>query len=142
MNPTYTNLGDHSETIQMDYDPAVISYAELLDMFWANHGPQYRSYSQQYASVIFYHTEEQRQLAEASKAREEARLGKKVYTEIKPAGTFWWAEDYHQKYYLQSSSGLSRELRAKYPDFKDFVNSTEAARANGYAGGFCPAPDL
>jgi peptide-methionine (S)-S-oxide reductase len=126
----------------MDHDPSLISYEELLDVFWANHGPQYPPFSRQYASIIFYHTEEQRRLAEASKAREEARLGKKVYTEIKPAGTFTWAEDYHQKYYLQSSSGLMRELRAKYPDFRDLVNSTEAARANGYAGGFCPAPQM
>ena len=141
-NPTYYSLGNHSETIQMDYDPAVISYADLLDMFWANHSPQSRPYSQQYASIIFYHNEEQRRLAEETKAREEARLGKRVLTEIKAAGTFWWAEDYHQKYYLQSSSGLMRELRAKYPDFRDLVNSTEAARANGYSGGYCPAPEL
>jgi len=126
----------------MDFAPAEISYDELLDIFWANHGPEYRPYSRQYASIIFYHTEEQRQLAEASKAREEARLGMKVYTEIRPAGAFYWAEDYHQKYYLQSRVTLASELRAKYPDFRDFVNSTEAARANGYSGGYCPAPEL
>ena len=126
----------------MDYDPAVISYAELLDMFWANHSPQSRPYAQQYASIIFYHNEEQKRLAEETKAREEARLGKRVLTEIKPAGTFWWAEDYHQKYYLQGRTDIMLELRAKYPDFRDLVNSTEAARANGHAGGFCPAPEL
>jgi peptide-methionine (S)-S-oxide reductase len=135
-------LGDHSETVQMDYDPATVSYEELLETFWNNHSPQYEPYSRQYASIIFYHTEEQRRVAEDSKAREEARLGKKVYTEIRPAGTFFWAEDYHQKYYLQSQASLMREYRTIYPNIVDFVNSTAVARANGYAGGYCPAPTL
>jgi peptide methionine sulfoxide reductase MsrA len=126
----------------MDYDPSLVSYEELLQMFWANHSPQYRPYSRQYASIILYHDEEQKRLAEASKAREEAHLGRNVYTEIRPVGTFYWAEDYHQKYYLQHQPSLMSELRARYPDFEDFVNSTEAARANGSAGGFCPAPEL
>ena len=87
-----------------------------------------------YASIIFYHNKEQKRLAQESKERQEQRLGKTLYTEILPAGFFYLAEDYHQKYCLQKDSDLMRELRAYYPDFWDFVDSTVAARLNGYAG--------
>jgi len=134
-DPTYHNLGDHSETVQMDYDPSRISYEELLVVFFASHRPAQPSHSRQYASFIFVHNEEQRRLALLAKEREEARLGNKLYTEIVPAGTFYLAEEYHQKYYLQGQREVTKELRAMYPDFGDFVNSTAAARLNGLAGG-------
>ena len=66
----------------------------------------------------------------------QAETGRKIYTEIIPAGTFYLAEDYHQKYYLQQFHELSEEFRAIYPDINDFVNSTAVARVNGYAGGY------
>jgi peptide-methionine (S)-S-oxide reductase len=135
VNPTYYSLGDHSETIQIDYDPTQIGYEQLLDLFWSGHRCDHPAYSIQYASRIFYHNEAQRRLAEESKAREEARLGKQLYTSIEPAGTFYQAEDYHQKYRLQGSRQLMAELRQIYPDLDDFVNSTLAARLNGYLGG-------
>jgi peptide methionine sulfoxide reductase MsrA len=74
-NPTYYRLGDHSETIQIDYDPAVISYEQLLDLFWSWHRPDRPAHSTQYASRVFYHSETQRALAEASKAGHDERLG-------------------------------------------------------------------
>jgi peptide-methionine (S)-S-oxide reductase len=129
-------MGSHSETIQINYDPALISYEELLDLFWSNHLPTARPWSRQYASVIFYHDEEQKRLAEASRDREAARLGQPVYTEIVPFSEFYLAEGYHQKYRLQQSPDLLRDLRAVYPDDGDFVNSTAAARVNGYLGGY------
>ena len=110
LNPTYRDIGDHSETVQMDYDPTQITYAELLDVFWTSHRCDSPAYSQQYASRIFYHDEQQRELAEESKARQEARQGTTLYTEIVPAGEFYWAEDYHQKYSLQGAAQLMREL--------------------------------
>jgi methionine-S-sulfoxide reductase len=81
-NPTYHNLGGHSETIQIEYDPTRISYQELLDVFWAGHAPTQPAWSRQYASLIFYHDEEQRRLAQASKERYEAQCDCQVYTEI------------------------------------------------------------
>lgn len=134
-NPTYYNLGDHSETVQMEYDPQKVSYTELLDIFWKSHSSTAEAFYQQYASIIFYHNEEQRRLAEESKAREESRLNNRIYTEIKPYAVFYLAEDYHQKYYLQQATELMKEYRAVYPNFADFVNSTAVARVNGYLAG-------
>jgi peptide-methionine (S)-S-oxide reductase len=135
-NPTYYNLGDHTETVQIEYDPTRISYQELLDVFWAGHNPARPTWSRQYASIIFYHDEEQRRLAQASQGRYEAECGCRVYTEIIPVITFYLAEDYHQKYQLRQSPTLMNEFAAIYPDPVDFVNSTAAARVNGYLGGY------
>jgi len=134
-NPTYHDLGDHSETVQVDYDPALISYEELLEVYFASHQPDQPMMSRQYASFIFVHNEEQRRLAEEAKAREEARLGRKLYVGIVPAGTFYRAEDYHQKYYLQGWRNVAAELQTIYPGFQALVDSTAAARLNGYLGG-------
>ncbi len=135
-NPTYHDLGDHSETIQIDYDPALISYQELLDIFWSSHSPTARPWSRQYASIIFYHDPEQKRLAEASLERQAAGLGSSIYTEIVPFDQFTLAETYHQKYRLQQDPALLREFRAIYPQDEDFINSTAAARVNGYLGGY------
>jgi methionine-S-sulfoxide reductase len=133
-NPTYYNLDGHSETIEIDYDPSQISYQELLDAFWAGHSPTRPSFSRQYASIIFTHDEEQERLARASKEQAEAECGCTLHTEIVPAPTFYRAEDYHQKYLLQQSSAVMAEFEALYSDTTDFVDSTAAARVNGYLG--------
>jgi peptide-methionine (S)-S-oxide reductase len=135
-SPTYHNLGDHTETIQIDFDPTVVSYAELLDVFWSSHNPAMPPFSRQYMSIVFYHNEEQRRLAVETKDREAARLGAEIYTEIVPASGFALAEAYHQKYRLQGRSDLMSEFSAIYPDDGDFVASTAAARVNGYVGGY------
>ena len=134
-NPTYHNIGGHSETIQIDYNPDKISYEELLRVFWDSHNATTQSWSTQYRSVIFYHSDEQRQLAVASRQLEEARSRRTIVTDINSFSKFYLAEDYHQKYYLQHESTLMEELRAIYPDFSDFVDSTVAARINGFLGG-------
>ncbi len=128
-------MGDHSESIEIDYDPAVISYSDLLNIFWQSHEPGSRPWSRQYMSAIFYNSEEQRKLALESRDREEANRRGKIYTEIAPASRFYRAEDYHQKYYLRQRSDLMRMFRTAYPIDRDFVDSTAAARANGYVAG-------
>jgi methionine-S-sulfoxide reductase len=133
--PTYQSIGDHSETIQIDYDPAQISYEKLLDVFWDSHSPATRAWSQQYASIVFYHSEEQKRLATETRGHEEAGQGGPIYTEIVPFSKFYMAEDYHQKYRLRQTPELMEELQAIYTDDSDFVNSTAAARLNGYMGG-------
>jgi peptide-methionine (S)-S-oxide reductase len=133
-NPTYYSLGDHSETIQIDYDPSQITYEQLLTVFWDSHSPYSRSWSTQYASKIFYHDEEQKQQAEKSLQREEARTGRKIYTELVPFDRFYLAEDYHQKYYLRYENDVMAELQAIYPQTGEFINSTAVARLNGFAG--------
>lgn len=134
-NPDYEHIGDHAESVQVEYDPTRISYAEILDIFWRSHDPTAEPYSSQYASIIFYGNEEQRRLAEETKAREEAKRKHVIYTRILPATEFYQAEDYHQKFYLRLQDDLMREFSAMYPDSADFVRSTAAARVNGYVHG-------
>ena len=133
-NPTYRSLGDHTETLRVEFDPEVISYADLLDVFWDSHDPGARPYSRQYKAVIFTHGDEQQRLAEASRDRIVKKLGRPVITEILPAGPFTPAEDYHQKYYLRMAGDLMEEFKRLYTDPKAFVRSTAAARVNGYLG--------
>jgi len=135
-NPTYYNLGNHSETIQIDYDPTKISYKELLDVFWDSHNPTTPPYTQQYKSTIFYHDEKQRKTAIESKEKEEFKLGRQILTEIVSLPEFYLAKDYHQKYYLKTDWELMEDLSAIYPAPEDFIASTAVSRINGYAGGY------
>ena len=108
-NPTYYQVSagstGHTEAVEITYDPGKVSYQKLLDVFWRNHDPlakdrQFCDRGDQYRPAIFYHDEEQRQLAEASKkAVQEKFAPRVVQTEIVKAGTFTKAEDYHQDYY-------------------------------------------
>ncbi len=134
-HPTYHDLGDHAEALQFDFDPQRVGYGELLDLFFAGHRPTRPAWSRQYMSAIFFAGEDQRRLT-LERVREVAELwGTEIFVEILPADSFHRAEDYHQKYYLQRYSELMDELRAPYPDFRDLVDSTAAARLNGYLGG-------
>ena len=135
-NPTYYSLGDHSETIQIDYDPTRISYQQLLGVFWSSHSPIYEPGSRQYMSVVFYHSEEQKRLAIDMKESEEARLGRDIFTEIVPFSEFYLAEAYHQKYYLRQEPAPMKDFSAIYPATEDFIASTAVAHVNGYAGGY------
>ena len=135
-NPTYYSLGDHTETIQIDYDPARISYEDLLEVFWRNHNPARQAWSRQYMAAIFYHNEAQRKLAMRTRDLVAMRIRGKLHTAVLPATRFYLAEDYHQKYRLRQVPDLLREFAVMYPDGMDFVNSTAAARVNGYLGGY------
>jgi peptide-methionine (S)-S-oxide reductase len=108
-NPTYRDVCSgrtgHAEVVEVTYDPARLTYDDLLTVFWENHDPttlnrQGPDVGEQYRSAIFYHDDEQKAAAEASKA-ERDRSGKyrrPIVTEITPASTFYEAEDYHQQY--------------------------------------------
>ena len=133
-NPTYRALGDHAESIEIYYDPSVISYRDLLEIFWKSHDPSARPWSRQYMSAIFTHNEEQKKLAVESMEQQERTRGK-IYTEIVPAARFYPAEDYHQKYYLRQRPELVNELGRIYPN-ETFVDSTAAARVNGFLAGY------
>jgi peptide-methionine (S)-S-oxide reductase len=120
---------------RFDFDPAVISFEKLLDILWASHDPTERAWSRQYKAAIFFHGPAQEAVARRSRDAVAARLGRAVETEVVAAGTFWPAEDYHQKYYLRRLGRVARELLAIYGDDARFRDSTAAARANGYVGG-------
>jgi methionine-S-sulfoxide reductase len=141
-NPTYHNLGDHSETIQIDFEPSKISYDRLLEVFWEEHDPASRSWSRQYKAVVFYHNEEQKRSAMASRDRLAVKLGKTIHTEVLPFANFYPAEDYHQKYYLRQHRQILRQFQQVYPQAADLMNSTAAARVNGYIGGYGTAASL
>jgi len=115
-NPTYRDVctGDsgHAEAVEVTFDPSLLSYGQLLESFWQCHDPtqlnrQGPDFGTQYRSAIFYHDENQRQAAEASREYLEhsGKLRRSIVTEIVPAGTFWEAEAYHQKYLLKNSGG-------------------------------------
>ncbi len=133
--PTYRRLGDHVETVQVDFDPEAVSYDELLDLFWRGHNATRPPWSRQYMSAVFVGDDQQGQLAKEHKTRLEGSGGKTLRTEILPASRFYLAEDYHQKYTLQGDSLLNGEFRCMYPDFADFVASAAAAKVNGYLYG-------
>jgi peptide-methionine (S)-S-oxide reductase len=141
-NPSYHSLGDHSETVEIDYDPNIISYEKLLDIFWHSHHPGQAPWSPQYKKAIFYHNERQKALALKSREQVAARLKSPVHTEILPAGTFYLAEDYHQKYYLRQMPDLLAEFEAIYPTREALVASTAAARVNGYIAGYGSLAEL
>jgi peptide-methionine (S)-S-oxide reductase len=108
-NPTYedvcTDRTGHAEAVQVEYDPAQVSYEKLLDIFWNNHDPttpnrQGPDVGTQYRSVIFYHDPDQQAAAVASKEKLEksGKYRRPIVTAIVPATTFWRAEEYHQRY--------------------------------------------
>jgi peptide-methionine (S)-S-oxide reductase len=112
-NPTYHEVSagttGHAEAVQVVYDPAKVSYEKLLEVFWKNIDPttadrQFCDGGSQYRSGIFFHNEEQKRLAEASKKQIEqsGRLTQPIVTEIVQAGEFYPAEDYHQDYYKKN----------------------------------------
>jgi peptide-methionine (S)-S-oxide reductase len=135
-DPTYHIIGDYTETVQIDYDPGQITYEQLLDVFWGSGYPDTGAMSNQYRAIIFYHNEAQQTAATESLEQEENRLGRMVPTAILPYTKLYLAEDYHQKYYLRSDTELFREISQIYPDESDLLNSTAAARLNGYLGGY------
>ena len=110
-NPSYrqvcTGTTGHAEVVQVEFDPATVSYDQLLEVFWAMHDPtqvnrQGPDVGTQYRSVILVHSPEQRAAAEASRDRAQALFDRPIATEIVDAGPFYAAEDYHQRYYEQT----------------------------------------
>lgn len=112
-NPTYEQVSGghtgHAETVEVTYDPEKVSYQQLLDAFWRNVDPltpnaQFCDYGSQYRSAVFYSTNEEKRLSEASKATIEKtnNFAGPIVTELVPASTFYQAEDYHQDYYKKN----------------------------------------
>jgi peptide-methionine (S)-S-oxide reductase len=106
-NPTYEDVCSHTtghaEVVEVTYDPERVSYEQLLDVFWRKHDPtqlnrQGWDIGDQYRSVIFFHDDEQQEVALRSKAEEQASWSAPIVTQVEPAQTFYEAEDYHQQY--------------------------------------------
>ncbi len=115
VNPTYKDVTSgetgHAEAIQITFDPAKITYEELLEIYFATHDPttlnrQGNDIGTQYRSEIFYHNDQQKEIAESyiAQLNHENTFGKKLVTKLSPASKFYVAEDYHQNYYNQNKS--------------------------------------
>lgn len=133
--PTYRSLGDHTETFQVDFDPARLPFEKLLDVFWSEHDPQSAPMCTQYAAVLFVHDDVQERVAREGRARLEARIGGKVKTAIRRLDRFFNAEDYHQKYSLRHQGRLLELLKPFVTDEASFRESPLAAKLNAYAAG-------
>jgi len=133
-NPTYSRMGDHTEAVDIEFDPKVTSYEKLLDFFWKNHDPTTSKCSRQYMSAIFYHGEGQKKIAQGSLEREEKRRKKTIKTEIVSGDHFYEAEGYHQKYLLQRYPKVLEDLDIE--PGAQLIKSYVAARLNGYLGGY------
>jgi peptide-methionine (S)-S-oxide reductase len=135
-DPTYHHLGDHTESVQLEYDPQRISYPQLLAIFWNGHNPFKPVWGPQYMSAIFYHDAEQQQLASQSLEQQTHGGLFRMPTQLLSLERFYPAEAYHQKYHLRHHADLLRELAALLPDDDALVQATLAARLNGALGGF------
>ncbi len=128
-NPSYEQVSSgatgHAESIEVVYDPKKVTYEKLLSIYWSNIDPtdaggQFYDRGTQYRTAIFYFTDEQKKLAEASKEKAKAKLHSAIATEIVPATEFYPAEDYHQDFYKKNptryysyKNGSGREEKLK-----------------------------
>jgi peptide-methionine (S)-S-oxide reductase len=121
-NPTYKQVCSgktgHAESVQVEYDPKRVTYEQLLELFWKIHNPTQKDrqgpdVGSQYRSVIFYHNQKQKRLAEESLKKHQKNLNKTITTKIVPVKKFWKAEEYHQRYYEKHRifSGFSKLIK-------------------------------
>ncbi|KAJ6807628.1 peptide methionine sulfoxide reductase A5 [Iris pallida] len=140
-NPEYRNLGDHAECVMVEYDPNLIQFKQLLDVFWASHDSrqvfgQGPDVGDQYRSIIFTNGTLEARLAAASKEREQTKSRSSIVTtQILQIGIFHPAESEHQKFELKRNRFLM-QLIGNMPE-DELVSSTLAAKLNGYAAELC-----
>ncbi|OWA51514.1 putative Peptide methionine sulfoxide reductase [Hypsibius exemplaris] len=137
-NPTYRSLGDHTEAIQIEYDPTQTDYKTLLGVFWRQHDSTAK-YKSQYKSAIYYENDEQKKLAEESKAEYQKELQRPIVTDIEKLGKFYDAENYHQKYHLREHVQFYDSLGLTDPAL---VRSHVATRLHGYIYGYGTLADF
>lgn len=139
-SPNYHDLKDHTETLQIQFDPKIISYRKLLEIFWESHD-YVTPIKTQYKSAIYYLTPEQKSLAEKTydlvkqgKLGQPKLHGQKILTSIEPATALHVAEIYHQKYTLQCNAKVVEHL--KFENRSEITDSILATRLNGYLAGY------
>ncbi|BAT75404.1 Peptide methionine sulfoxide reductase [Vigna angularis] len=144
-NPEYRSLGDHAESVKVEYDPQQITFRELLDIFWSSHDPR-QVYGQgpdvgkQYRSIIFVNGTEEARMAAVSKEQEQTRSRSSIVTtQILQLGTFYPAESEHQKFELKQNTILL-QLIGNLPA-EELERSSLATKLNGYVAELCP-PDI
>ncbi|XP_022133207.1 peptide methionine sulfoxide reductase A5 [Momordica charantia] len=142
LNPEYRSLGDHAESVRVEYDPKVTSFRKLLEVFWSSHDSrqvfgQGPDVGNQYRSIIFTNDTEESRLAAVSKEKEQLKSrGSAVTTQIQELGAFYPAEAEHQKFELKRNP-FFLQLMGNLPE-EELEMSTLAAKMNGYAADLCP----
>jgi len=129
-------LGNHTEALQVEFDPQQISFEDVINLVWRSHNPISAPRRSQYKSAIWFADDQQLKIIESTMAPLEERFGTKLTTEVLPLQAFYSAEDYHQKYSLQHHKSVMEMFRHMYPQFGDFNDSTAAARLNGFSAGY------
>lgn len=144
IEPTYRKMGDHSETVNITFDPKIISYEQLVRLFWENHdATKDRFYKErQYISILFYRNEDQYETAKKIHSELEQVQGKEIQTEFQSFAHFYTAEDHHQKYFLRRFKGATETIKNLFPDESSFIHSTIAARLNGFVRERGKLPDI
>jgi len=130
-------MADHTESIQIDFDASVVTYDQLLALFWTNHTSTRTSDDRQYMSAIWCQNEEQLRAALGSKAK--LAHAARVTTVIEQISSWTNAEDYHQKFYLRSNQSLFAALGI---DGEELINSPTATKLNWYSNGNGTAEEL
>ncbi|MES3517805.1 MAG: peptide-methionine (S)-S-oxide reductase [Natronomonas sp.] len=136
-DPTYHALGDHTEVLRVEYDPAELSYADLLELFFQSHDPRRQRSKPQYQTLLLIESESQRD-ALGSYLAERDFDAATIETRIEPLSRFYPAEDYHQKYTLRGTQPLISAFEDAGYDDEEIRDSPAAATLNGYAAGHDP----
>jgi len=130
-DPTYHNIGDHIETLEIDFDADIINFEQIVDIFWKSHNPVIYSWKRQYMNAIFFHDEIQKEIILKSKEQLTSQLEGQINTKVIPYEKFYLAENYHQKYHLQNVPVLLNDYKKIFTSTEQFIDSTSACRVNG-----------
>ncbi|WBW99677.1 peptide-methionine (S)-S-oxide reductase [Oceanirhabdus sp. W0125-5] len=134
-DPEYKNMGDHTEKVQIHYDPDIVSYEELVEMFFDTQTCPHLNQSNQYRSILFYEDENEKDIILRIMEKKEKDKGEKFDTDIRPFKNFYPAEDYHQKYYFKRIRKLYHDMKEIYISEKELTMSTAVGHINGYVHG-------
>lgn len=133
-NPTYHDLEDHAEVLQLEFDPNEIRFTQLVEMFWHAHDPTRDCGRSQYRAILLCENQEQLEVAEASAKQIANRAGRPIHTEILCA-PFYAAEAYHQKWQLRRRAHLFEDVLRHYEDEPAMLRSMAATKLNAYVAG-------
>ncbi|PIH00629.1 peptide-methionine (S)-S-oxide reductase [Clostridium combesii] len=140
--PTYNSIGDHLETLEVYYDSSKIAFENLLTIFEKNHNYIVRPNLLQYYSAIFYNNENEKELCLDWKKNKKEELNTEVLTRISPIEKFYYAEFYHQKYYVQLEPVIMSNLRSKFSTGNDLISSPLCHKLNAYLAGYGSLKEL
>ena len=142
VNPTYHDLGTHAEVLQVEFDPAQIEFAQLLELFWSSHDPSRGRGGSQYRPILLCETADQETMALASVDKIRERTRGLIATEIAVNKPFYPAEGYHQKWQLRRRPELLEDLQTNYEGESALLQSVAATKLNAMVGGHMSAEQI